>query len=248
MVQRDKRIGNVVQLLTEVGDYNDRSMFRGQVKRWTLLPTISRLPKSVAAFENWEVFHAHTLEQFKRYGRPHFSQKPASDIEWLVHAQHYGLPTRLLDWTTNPLKALFFAVDDPQNDNEDGVLWVLEPDGWWDDFTEVNRKSWEYELAAFFPEHLNERLIAQQGCFLSFPMPRNCHAIPPLESSSAGYKVNYLRDIQIPAQAKPRLRNELSLLGINHASMFPGLDGVAKSIKLSLLSPEWFMFAEADVQ
>ena len=42
---------------------------------------------------------------------------------WLFLAQHYGVPTRLLDWSENPLVAAYFAVlDDP---NDDGCIWAL---------------------------------------------------------------------------------------------------------------------------
>lgn len=48
--------------------------------------------------------------------------------EWLYLMQHYGLPTRLLDWTENALVALFFAVSSESIDEDDGpVVWILNP-------------------------------------------------------------------------------------------------------------------------
>jgi hypothetical protein len=49
----------------------------------------------------------------------------ASDFEVLVTMQHYLAPTRILDWTENLLIALFFVVRDPQQDEKDGALWIL---------------------------------------------------------------------------------------------------------------------------
>ena len=133
MTTKLHQIRSIVQLLKVVAGSGDRTMFRGQLRNWPLIPTIARLHKFVDGFEDWQVFHKHVLERFKRYGRPHFIEKPLSEVEWLVHAQHHGLPTRLLDWTTNPLKALFFAIDDPQNDGFDGVVWMIEPNFWWEE-------------------------------------------------------------------------------------------------------------------
>jgi hypothetical protein len=52
-------------------------------------------------------------------------ESTASDFDVLVTMQHYLAPTRLLDWTENLLIALHFAVRDPDQDKEDGALWIL---------------------------------------------------------------------------------------------------------------------------
>jgi hypothetical protein len=53
--------------------------------------------------------------------------KPESEIDWLLLAQHYGLPTQLLDWTENPFVAIFFALGEGGDGNRDGCLWALSP-------------------------------------------------------------------------------------------------------------------------
>jgi len=227
-----REIRSIGEVLKAVSGYDGRTMFRGQPKNWPFIPTIARLHKYIDGFDDWQVFHHHLLERFRRYGRPHLNQLPRTEIEWLVHAQHHGVPTRLLDWTTNPLKALFFAVDDPRNDRHDGVLWKLIPDGWREDFTNENQTYWEGRLAAFFPEHLNARLIAQEGCFVSFPLPKSTRPIRPLTEAPCAYTVEKIVCLIIPRHAKPVLRRELTLLGVNHRSLFPDLDGVAKSVGL----------------
>jgi hypothetical protein len=87
-------------------------------------------------------------------------------------------------------------------------------------------------VTAFFPEHLNARLIAQEGCFLSFPLPENRQIMKPPLVSTEG--VDELRRFTIPRAAKARLRKQLGFLGINHRSFFPGLDGISVSIQLEL--------------
>lgn len=57
------------------------------------------------------VNHNNMINEFKTYAKEYLSIKPKNDFEWMFLAQHYGIPTMLLDWTTDPLVALFFAVN-----------------------------------------------------------------------------------------------------------------------------------------
>jgi hypothetical protein len=60
------------------------------------------------------------LAAFKRQSRPFIDHSPENDFEWMFIAQHHGLPTRLLDWSTNALAALFFAVSGAKSIVGDG--------------------------------------------------------------------------------------------------------------------------------
>jgi hypothetical protein len=61
------------------------------------------------------------LDLFKQRSIPHLERLPANDFEWMFLAQHHGLPTRLLDWSTNALVALFFATSGAPSKDIDGA-------------------------------------------------------------------------------------------------------------------------------
>lgn len=205
-------------------------MFRGQPRAWPLLPSIARLTQQVNDYANWNIFQLDLLERFVRFASPFLERAPKNSVEWLVHAQHYGVPTRLLDWTTNPLKALFWAVENRSVENVDGVVWAFTPSYWRQDILRPTELD-EDGLTAFLPMHLNERVVAQEGCFVSFPLSLDCNPMRAMEEPRAYRKgIGSLRRFDVPATAKPRLRRELSLLGVSHRFLLPGLAGVARQI------------------
>jgi hypothetical protein len=107
-------------------DYEGEVMWwRGHSKsEWTLKPGAFR-PNSTGNQCNGPAL-INTFKQHA-YGRLGHRAIPTSDIEWLYLAQHYGLPTQLLDWTENPLKAIYFALCNSQFEKNDACLWVISP-------------------------------------------------------------------------------------------------------------------------
>lgn len=205
----------------------------GNIK-WHLIPSIGQMSSQVKDYEDWQMLEDDLLEKYRKYSIPYLSSIPNNKFEWMILAQHHGLPTRLLDWTTNPLKALFFAVQAPSEIAADGSVWMLEPKGWFNDLTKVVRSHRGHfnEMAVYYPDHLDSRIVAQESCFLFFPLPKNTKPIPPLDSSKH-YKgeVLHLFKFRIPSEEKIYCLQELKQLGITYSSLFPDLDGLSTSIR-----------------
>lgn len=99
-----QKIIDVINDLTQNGDY----VFRGYGKQDELFPNIIRE-------KNYESVELNFLKEFEKYGSNYF--KANTPIDFLSYAQHFGLPTRLLDFTYNPFIALSFAIYMPKNNN-----------------------------------------------------------------------------------------------------------------------------------
>ncbi len=95
---------------------NNNNIYRGYSYDEEIYPNIIRM-KDLSMYE--EDF----LTQFERYGLAYFSANNA--MEFLSTAQHYGLPTRLVDFTYNPYIALFFALYNEKNDVDDQYYKII---------------------------------------------------------------------------------------------------------------------------
>lgn len=91
---------------------------------WSLKPHVFRPRPNGKPFKEVGLINHFKMRAAGRLGG---RKEPASEVEWLFLAQHYGLPTRLLDWTENPLAALYFALHAEGHTDCDACLWAASP-------------------------------------------------------------------------------------------------------------------------
>jgi hypothetical protein len=214
--------------------------FRGQVdKSWALIPTIYREPYS-------EVPEHRYRHDFFLRSRPFLEEAtstPSSDWDWYFLMQHYGVPTRLLDFTESALAALYFAVVEG-NDQTCGCVWILHPSNMnaahahnGGDIPAYSEKSATGYLPALWddarlpgapmaidPPFNSRRLVAQRGKFVVFGETRQ-----PL--NELGSAADFLVRIDIPGRAKRTIRRQLLAAGISESVLFPGLPGLSREIR-----------------
>lgn len=212
--------------------FKELPWFRGHSdKSWKLVPSVHR---------KHPLLENQFAQQF-RLRAPAVAKCPdhGDYVSWLPLMRHYGLPTRLLDWTESLLVATYFSSALP---DRDGVIWVLSPGslnqvtlGKFIPFMHDPRvqpliaeafgakigTGFSPYLAVFAPRS-DARMAAQLGNYTIH------QARAPLDDQPEASRA--LISISIPMTAKARLRNELGLLGIRASSLFPDLATLATEI------------------
>lgn len=178
---------------------------------YELRPSVGRIEvgKKVALMD----YEQALLQEFQRRAVSQVERPPRSLLDWLFLAQHYRLPTRLLDWTTNPLVALYFACQ--SNPKEDGAVYTYVQNRWLTDWPD-SYDPWDNEvLVAIRPPHHDLRYSNQASVFTLHPEPEK--SIEPVG----------LARINIPHYAKGGMLWQLGKIGATPSFIFPGLEGVA---------------------
>ena len=213
---KEIKIQNFTEFHRVIDDYDARTtIYRGMKSvNYPLIPKVGRvvLPNSVGLQEKNE---QEILRLFKERAFQYLDFTPTSDWDWLALGQQYGLPTRLLDWTENPLVACFFAVN--ENNEDDSVIHAYRNESYIS--VDKHPDPFKYkEVGKFIPRHLTQRITTQGGLFTVHPNPYE-----KFESQD-------MDKIIIPNTIRSELKRTLNKYGVNQFSLFPGLDGLAAHI------------------
>ncbi len=243
-----KKINLVQELIEHLeGDnegYDGAHWYRGQSNEaWSLLP---------GYFRNNYVPESSLIKRFKQSASLLVDTTPHTSFDWLFLMQHYGVPTRLLDWSENPLVGLYFAVEDSSKVDIDAALWSLKPSEL-NKYANIDDKQEEFFIPAFEDEELsnysvetlgqntrsqlkplasiatrnNSRIQAQHGVFTI-----HHHDKTPIDELGNGsHAIKYI----IPGDKKALIKEQLRLLGFTKFQLFPELSSIGEIIREDLV-------------
>lgn len=241
-------VESLIDTLEKISVSNGGNLwFRGQSAfDWDLSPGFFRLSGKVS--------ESTLLMRFKQTAAQLVSNIPKESFDWMFLMQHYGLPTRLLDWSESPLIALYFAVENKLSHDKDGSLWILDPtklntisriqskneDHFIPSFEDEVLKNYTMESVRSGNQHIflspvaiiatrnNPRIQAQLGVFTVH------HNSSETIEKGEGEKNHYIK-IKIPAKRKEHIKKQLSMLGYSRFQIFPELSSISDVIKERML-------------
>jgi hypothetical protein len=204
---------------------NAELLFRGQRQDHKLCPKLARIDLN----GKLKKIEKLMLDEFKRASLPLAEFEPKDNWDWLALAQHHGLPTRLLDWTYSALVALWFAVEKAPKENKNGVVWILKSEV--SDFRDTEKfdDPLKNKVTKIFRSRvISKRISAQAGAFTVHRINDEGKVVQ-LESN-AMFRDKLVK-LTIPSQYFSTIRKSLKMMGVNHSTIFPDIDGLCQHLE-----------------
>jgi hypothetical protein len=221
--------------------------FRGQRDDSPLHCSLARYFRSFGIDPRaWPDQEERILRIFKRKAHQYLPQPPApnDDFQWLALMQHHGAPTRLLDFTWSPYVAAFFALE---RATANAAVWALNPKrvemseprkpGKIDprlpgNFEKYFLKGNTPVIWLGEPDTMNKRLIAQSGTFaLPGILDRPLEEILGEDQNPGEVMAKFILSAD---RIRETAMRELYRMNITWATLFPDLDGLARSMGYEL--------------
>jgi FRG domain-containing protein len=235
-------IASLAEYLEALAPFGRRTaIYRGFRAEEEKQPTLKRCFDASDAHPGMDVlkFERELFESFKRQAPLHISGRlPGDDWQWLALGRHYGLPTRLLDWTRNPLVALYFAVAGAREGDDRTAQIYAVSFGPLHKSAEAMVSKEEYpdplafdqSFGRFTPEIAEPRLAAQQSVFTIAGDP-SLALDELLEAAIGDGTVESYAVFSVPPERAAEIERELYRVGITRVTLFPDLRGLCETLE-----------------
>lgn len=250
----DRTVSSWKELRDVLEDLADAGWaFRGQADaEWPLESSLTRYLKTFGgAQDDWLARERKILHHFQRKAHLLVPRTPEAGetLEWLALMQHHGAPTRLLDFPWSPYVAAFFALE---RATEDAAIWAVSSGRSVQNLRgfaisgilnrvmtldrpraagrhRLGRSPGQIPRAVIGePVLMNQRMTTQAGTFV-IPLVRIDQSIESILPSSSIFKLNL-----ITREVRKSTMDRLYNMNISNATLFPGIDGLARSLAFEL--------------
>lgn len=219
-------------------------IYRGQTDfTWKLESSLDRLAKRHPRGDRKE--HLGLFKYATQGRRGQNPRRPEGENEWWALGQHFGLATPLLDWTTSPFVAAYFAYIEPTDvDERPGrrAVWALAR-GYVRDRSRQLEQSYRGRKRPPIIEFVrplsdeNARLISQSGLFTRAPDGKSIDEW--VGTNFEGETLQVLWKITLPSDDRNKALRDLNGMNVNHMTLFPDLYGSAKFCNTAFQVPSY---------